>query len=66
MASSIYDKKQKFEKIKDNQEAIEYHAKNFTEGQIYTLAKNCYAYLQLKNSRTAYQVYLDSLENKEI
>lgn len=66
MAASIYSKKQKFEDIKNNEQAVEYHAKNFMDGQIYPLAKNCYAHLQLKNAKSVYQVYLDHIENKEV
>lgn len=48
MASSIYDKKQKFENIKNNLEAIDYHADNFKKGLIYPLSKTCFGVQQTR------------------
>jgi hypothetical protein len=63
---SNYSKKAKFEDVKFDPDAVKFHAENFMQGQVYPLAKHCYGFIQQYKTRSAYQVYLNSLEEKEI
>lgn len=57
-----YSRKAKFELVKFDLGAVKFHADKYSEGAVYSLAKQCFQYLQLKNIRTAHQIYLDELE----
>jgi hypothetical protein len=57
-----YSIKAKFENVKYDLKAVQYHADKYISGSVYPLAKQSFQYLQLMKIRTPHQIYLDELE----
>lgn len=55
-------RKASFDSVKYDEKALRFHARKYEDGAVYTLAKQCFQYVQLLNVRTNYQIYLDELE----
>jgi len=57
MAVDNMSMKAKFEDVKYDIKALEFHAQKFVSGSTYILAKQCYQYWALQQARTTYEVF---------
>ena len=57
MAVDNMSMKAKFDDVKYDIKALEFHAQKFVSGSTYILAKQCYQYWALKQTKTAYEVF---------
>jgi hypothetical protein len=55
-------RKASFDSVKYDEKALKFHARKYEDGAVYSLAKQCFQYVQLLNIRTTYEIYLDELE----
>lgn len=65
MAISNKSMKAKYDNVRFDMDAVHYHAHKFETGSVYPLSKRCYQHVQMMKLREPYQIYLDSLEEKE-
>ena len=57
MAVENTSMKAKFDDVKYDFKAVEYHAQKFVDGSTYLLAKQCYQLWAMKQAKTAYEVF---------
>jgi hypothetical protein len=62
MALNNYSIKAKFENVKYDLKAIDFHAEKYLNGSVYPLSKECFQLREILRNRSVYQVYLDELE----
>ncbi len=62
MALNNYSMKAKFENVKYDLKAIDFHAEKYLNGSVYPLSKDCFQLREILRNRSVYQVYLDELE----
>ena len=65
MAISNKSMKANFDNVRFDMDALHFHAEKFENGAVYPLSKRCYQQVQMMKLREPYQIYLDSLEEKE-
>ena len=54
--------KAKFENVKYDLSAVNFHAEKYMNGSVYPLAKQCFQLREMLRNRSVYQIYLDELE----
>lgn len=54
-----FSRKAKFEEIKHDMDAVEFHAAKYLDGSVYPLAKQCFQLIEYLRNRGTYQIYLD-------
>lgn len=64
MATNNMSKNASWDAVKFDKEAIEFHAYKFSTGSVYSLAKTCFQYLELKKLRSVYEYYQEEVEGK--
>jgi hypothetical protein len=57
MAVDNMSMRAKFEDVKYDIKALEFHAQKFVSGSTYILAKQCYQHWALQQAKTAYEVF---------
>jgi len=62
MAVNNQSMKAKFDNVKYDLAAVNFHAEKYLNGSVYPLSKQCFQLREMLKNRTTYQVYLDELE----
>lgn len=62
--ADLFTRKAKFEEVKQDLKAVQFHKERYEGGSVDALAKQCFQYWQLLKNRTTYEVYLDEMERK--
>jgi hypothetical protein len=62
VAINNYSMKAKFESVKFDLDAVNFHAEKYLNGSVYPLSKQCFQLREVLRNRSIYQIYLDELE----